>query len=546
MAAKVTVYKCPDGTDFPVEWQEEADEQYGWFWDQMHCPLPITPLSRGFWGDIMAGFRGGMEITGSPVRPVSREFHGFTFTHPEPARGDVALQFGLASRDVALRGERLLDLWRDEYQPECQALTRSIRALAEDAKSLPWPEILDQVHASRRRLGQLHMLAMGLTTPAASMFIDTCKQEFGPEGELIATDLMGGFHNKSMESAIGLWELAEAAKGAPAVEKLLRDNRPSEFLAALASVEGGAAFRERLDAYLEVYGHRNESFSELSFPTWREEPRFALLMIRRYIDSPADASPGAMHQRVERRRETRLAEVLPKLSADPEKRDAFLKQMRGGQVRTVLLEDHNFYIDQRSPSATREVCSAIGEVLAARGIIGQRDDVYYLGEEDIRRAAAGDDYRTLVAANRAERDRWMRVLPPASIGAGAVMMPEPMQRFFGPTANEPMEAGAFRGVAGSPGQVRGIARLILTLDDIDNLAPGEILVTYATAPPWTPAFAIAGGIVTDTGGMLSHCAVVAREYGIPAVVGSRVATATIQDGQLITVDGTAGVVRLEE
>ena len=125
-------------------------------------------------------------------------------------------------------------------------------------------------------------------------------------------------------------------------------------------------------------------------------------------------------------------------------------------------------------------------------------------------------------------------------------MPPPMQQFFGPIANEPMEAGAFRGVAGSAGQVRAVARLILTLDDIDRLSPGEILVTYATAPPWTPAFAIAGGIVTDIGGTLSHCAVVAREYGIPAVVGTRVATATIQDGQLITVDGTAGVVRVDE
>jgi pyruvate,water dikinase len=120
-----------------------------------------------------------------------------------------------------------------------------------------------------------------------------------------------------------------------------------------------------------------------------------------------------------------------------------------------------------------------------------------------------------------------------------------MQRFFGPVANEPLGEGAFRGVAGSSGTVRGTARLVLTLDDIDRLAPGEILVTYATAPPWTPVFAIAGGIVTDIGGTLSHCAVVAREYGIPAVVGTRVATATIQDGQLITVDGTNGIVRLE-
>ena len=110
--------------------------------------------------------------------------------------------------------------------------------------------------------------------------------------------------------------------------------------------------------------------------------------------------------------------------------------------------------------------------------------------------------------------------------------------------NEPMEAGSFRGVAGSAGQVRGTARLVLSLDDIDRLAPGE---TWSPTPRRRPGRrpSRSGGIVTDTGGALSHCAVVAREYGIPAVVGTRVATATVEDGQPITVDGTNGVVRIE-
>ena len=101
------------------------------------------------------------------------------------------------------------------------------------------------------------------------------------------------------------------------------------------------------------------------------------------------------------------------------------------------------------------------------------------------------------------------------------------------------------GVAASPGIVRGTARLVLSLDDVDRLAPGEILVTYATAPPWTPLFAVAAAFVTDAGGWLSHCAVVAREYGIPAVVGTRIATRSIPDGAIVTVDGSRGVVTIE-
>ncbi len=119
-------------------------------------------------------------------------------------------------------------------------------------------------------------------------------------------------------------------------------------------------------------------------------------------------------------------------------------------------------------------------------------------------------------------------------------------RFFGPMGEEPkLEHGSISGVAASPGVVRGTARLLLSLDDVDRLAPGEILVTYATAPPWTPLFAVAAAIVTDAGGSLSHCAVVAREYGIPAVVGTRIATRSIPDGAIVTVDGGRGTVTIE-
>ncbi len=101
-----------------------------------------------------------------------------------------------------------------------------------------------------------------------------------------------------------------------------------------------------------------------------------------------------------------------------------------------------------------------------------------------------------------------------------------------------------QGTSGSPGTARGPARVVRSLAEAGRLQPGDVLVAETTAPPWTPLFATAAAIVTDTGGVLSHCAVVAREYGIPAVVGTGAATATIEDGQLIEVDGDAGLVRL--
>jgi pyruvate,water dikinase len=465
-----------------------------------------------------------------------------------PFGDDMDLRVAVGRADVGKRGSQLLDLWQTRYQPEVEALTWSIRSLA--LAGLPLRELaarLPQVRAARRRLGELHVFALGLSGGAAGRLIRMCSREWGAEGELISNELLGGFPNKSLESAAGLWDLARAARESKPVEAALREQTPAAFLAALPALEGGDGFSARLTAYLEVFGHRNESFSELAYPTWREDPRFPLLMLRRYLDAREDASPQAMHRRTVARRQQREAEAEAKLGAGSEAWATFRSAMKDAQQRTTLLEDHNFYIDQAGPSATREFVLALADGLVATGAIAAREDVFYLEEREIAEAAAGGsgDYRNRVRERRAERERWMRVLPPATIGKAEVPVPEQMAQFFGPMAPEPMEAGAFRGVAASPGVLRGTARVILGLDDIDRLAPGEILVTYSTAPPWTPVFAIAGAIVTDSGGQLAHAAVVAREYGIPAVVGTRVATATVQDGQLITVDGTQGIVRIE-
>jgi len=119
-----------------------------------------------------------------------------------------------------------------------------------------------------------------------------------------------------------------------------------------------------------------------------------------------------------------------------------------------------------------------------------------------------------------------------------------MMKFFGTPPQPPREPGVLEGSPGSPGVVRGPAKVLRSLSEAAEIQQGEVLVAETTAPPWTPLFATAAAVVTDTGGILSHCAVVAREYRIPAVVGAAMATATIRDGQTVEVDGDAGIVRV--
>ncbi|MGI8927756.1 MAG: PEP-utilizing enzyme [Tepidiformaceae bacterium] len=545
-----STYTCPDGTPFPVEWPEPRMEQRTWRWDQMHCPLPATALSQDLANILREGFSRAFDMVGAPMGAARLYVHGYMFSRPEPFDDDPAVRTAIRERDTARRIDRVLELWESEYRPEVEALNRSLQTWAPEAASLETLlDRFDQVEAIRRRQGELHMIVMGVANAAGNRFFDWCGAELGSEGESLSSELTQGFPNRALDSAVGLWDLSRLAFGLPAVSAALRSSPPGAFLAALDAVVGGPEFRDALDGYLAEFGERSESFQELSDPTWREDPRLALLLIRRYLDAPEKSSPASLHAASARRREERTSEGEARFVADPEKLATFRRFQKSAIQRTILLEDHNFYIDQRGLVGARGPCLALGRALVARGAMEAPDDVFHLHLTDIRKAACepGIDLRALVSERKADRARWMRVLPPTYIGSPpAAFGKAPLDRFFGSFAEEPQQPGIVKGTPGSPGLVRGIARFIASLADIDRFGEGEILLTYATAPPWTPLFAIAAGIVTDAGGVLSHCAVVAREYGIPAVVGCRTATARIEDGMLITVDGTAGVVRIEE
>jgi pyruvate,water dikinase len=373
-----------------------------------------------------------------------------------------------------------------------------------------------EVDAIGGRLGELHNIAMTLPGVTMRQFQAFCRTEFGDDGEQISIDTVGGMPNKSVESGIALWDLAQRIpKGMTDVEMLASDG---------------------MRDLLNEWGQRNESFFEIAYPTWLEDPRFVLTTLRNYADTPTDHSPAVMQERVAAYRIERTNEARARLGSEA-KVQRFDELLRRAQHNTILMEDHQFHIDQRAHTSLRYPCLAIGDALVAQGTIGARDDVFYLNPSEFQIAAnePGTRYQDLIAERRAERERWTGVIPPRQIGGDS------------PTViADSRQASVINGNAASAGTATGKACVILTLEDAHRLRPGDILVTYATAPPWTPLFAIAAAIVTDAGGALSHCAIVAREYGIPAVIGATGATVAIADGSVVEVDGSTGVVRMIE
>jgi pyruvate,water dikinase len=226
--------------------------------------------------------------------------------------------------------------------------------------------------------------------------------------------------------------------------------------------------------------------------------------------------------------------------------------LEAAQVGLLLTEDHGFYIDAYAVSLLRDLLSEMGRRLVADGVIDDADDILMLTYDDLRVAALdlpATDPRTLVEQRRATLAAHAAVTAPPMLGTTPAGPPpdSPLIRMAMKSSGGPApsgEPGVVAGVAGSSGRVTGRARVVRSLAEADALQPGEVLVAETTAPPWTPLFAIAAAVVTDTGGSLSHSAVVAREYGIPAVVGARTATQAIADGALVEVDGEAGTVRV--
>ncbi|GAA1522566.1 phosphoenolpyruvate synthase [Sphaerisporangium rubeum] len=345
-------------------------------------------------------------------------------------------------------------------------------------------------------------------------------------GEL-QTVLRGLPHNVTTEMDLALWHAATRIRADEASARALGGPGLPDPV-ALPPV-----LRRELDGFLARYGHRAVAEIDVGVPRWSEDPAHVLGVLANYLrlDDPALA-PDAVFERGAREAEATV-ETLARRAGG----------LRGRVVRFALGRTRMLGGYRETPKnylivALAEVrghLRAAGADLAGRGLLDQADDVFMLTLPEVRAALGGADHRLLVRDRRAEyaRESRRRHIPRILLSDGTE--PEAV------ASAAPAADGSLTGTPASPGTVTGVARVVL--DPVGaHLAPGEILVAPSTDPGWTPLFLTAGGLVMEMGGANSHGSVVAREYGIPAVVGVADATSRITTGQTITVDGTSGAV----
>jgi rifampicin phosphotransferase len=544
---------------FPVVWEQPDDEQRFWEQDRMHFPEPITMLDDALMRTVYGhGFNRAAEQYGLPVRGHTRRIGAYHYSSmaPNVPPEQMEAQGKIAEERINPAMTGLAELWEREWLPEIQQHIAHWRAF--DLASASVPELMAHLDDTMERTGRLWEIHFLLAFPmllALSLFDDFYRDLFGDEDAFQAYRLLQGFENKTLESNQQLWALSRKAVADPTVRQIFERLAIGEIVPALQESEPGRAFLAELRTFLEAYGRRGDTWG-LRQPGWIEDPTSVIRNLKDYVAQP-DRDLAAERAALVEERERLLAETRARLAGYPQPVvGQFEELLKAAQFANILSEEHGFWIDFSSVYEVRLVFLELGKRFAAAGVLDDAEDVFVLTVDEIRATAEALptlDRRVLVAERRAELSQAAAITPPPVLGTPPSGPPpqDPIGRaimkMFGggppPPSDVPTE---LRGNAGSPGKVSGTARVVRSLDEADRLRPGDVLVAEFTAPPWTPLFATVSAVVTDAGGILSHCAVVAREYGIPAVVGTARATATIRDGQQVEVDGNAGLVRLLE
>ena len=547
----VEVKTAAQGQEFPVRWNSPEDQQYTWVLGreggEAEPGEPLVPLEQDLLGLFIRGRQNALKISGSRMgrRNQLRVFNGYRYYRHS--------DMGLSEEEIAeldrrhnakaqAYREQGTTIWRGEILPEI---------LADHDKLFPFPfqerdiekllAYMDGVLTVYERHWTLHW--MMFEDARSRRWPDTFRELTGVDNPGEALRLLHGTSNKLTELIDGLRGLTRLVQRDQVLKQLFEQTDDEGLLATLQTTPGTAEF-------LEEFGYRTGSsfgsITSIVTPTWREEPGVVFTILKLYLTQDLDALEEAGKARDREREEAKKA-IRQQLRGEPEKLADFDAQLAIWRDSQVRMEDHNYHLDQKSSALVRLIFGQIGRVLEEQGILGETEDIFFLTLDEVRQAAdaaAAARFAVRVKEQRAVHE-WQRTLsPPPWLGAPPESDAGEGSGVLSLVQEVVEEEGIIRGIAACSGRYTGRARVIVDPEVIPAVQSGDILVAANAGELWTPIFPVLGGLVLDEGSPTQHAAVVAREYGVPTVVQAKVATERIQDGQVITVDGSRGTVHL--
>ena len=560
---------------FPVTWDAEVEKDFFWVYDDLHCPHPVSPMFfdiGGWWLSCDHMFR----RFGTPfaVDWLAKNVNGYVYTTAIPA--DPALRIDATEysarygarvpRDAAFAstmgayldvvlpvyGRDFADWWRDRLRPEMERNFAFLEARLDAADSMDLADaacLLEDAIDVHDRHWKIHWMLNFAQLSATLDLRAVMEKTRGGVDEALLGRLQNSASDRNWDSIEALWRMKNEVRDDAELRAAFSAADVEAIAAALASGERGRRFvAERVEPYQREFGWHAVWSHEFIFPTVREQMGPVLELVRGYLDTDYDFPSAIEAMRLDIEAASR--EILDGLTGEA------LEAMRAANAVNLrmapLTPDHHFYIDQGANAHLRLVLMEVGRKLVGAGRLDQPDDVMFLRYNELRGligSAAAIDARATVAQRRLEREAagrlhprdWVGTVTPSQLAFPYLVNWGYPDRFHQTQSDDER---VIVGLGASAGVVEGIARVVRTVDEFDDVRDGDILVCQMTNPAWVVLFTKIAGLVTDTGGTTSHPAVLAREFGIPAVIGTSVATHRIATGDRVRVDGGAGRVEI--
>lgn len=419
----------------------------------------------------------------------------------------------------------------------------SVAALERDIRTKTGPELFDFLLEAfedhKRVLGDPLSMQVIMAGMEATWWLNDRLRDWLGEKNAADTLTLSAPGNVTSEMGLALMDVADAVRPHPEVVAFLQGVEDDDFLDDLAKLPGGPGARDAVEAYLERYGMRCVGEIDITRPRWREQPA---ALVPAILDNVRNFPPGAAARRFEEGRQKALRkeqDVLSRLRALPD------GERKAGETKRMIDRMRTFIGYREYPKygivsrylVYKRALLAEAERLVRAGVLAGKEDAFHLTFEELHEAARSHRVDAGLIRQRKDAFRAYQALTPPRV------LTSDGEAVNGAYRRDGAPAGALPGLPVSAGTVEGRARVVLDMAQA-VLEEDDILVTVCTDPSWSPLFVGIAGLVTEVGGLMTHGAVIAREYGLPAVVGVERATRLIQDGRRIRVHGTDGYIEL--
>jgi phosphohistidine swiveling domain-containing protein len=553
---------------FPIEWESEEERGLFWFFDDNHVCRPISPMYwslDGWWGPTLDYM---YRRFGFPLGKawIGKRINGYLYSAIVPREPESAAMLGPYYMWIMpTYADRFLEWWQNRYIPEMLRNFEYIDTFPTETVTLQELMVyLEEAIDMQYRHFCIHWI-LNLAQFQSSMDLQAAVGEvIGEVDPALVGRILISIKDRNWDSLEALWKLKEEVKGDEKLTAIFdAGETASVILPELEKDEKGKALLEDVQAYVEEFGVKATMYPhEYINKLWVEDITPAVETIKGYLASDYDF-PTEHKKMVDDHYAAieELRSIVPE-TATQEQRQKLETALGLATKMMPLTPDHHFYIDQGTFARVRLVLLAIGRRMVKEGLLRDPEDIMFLEYDQLRAYVAnprsednpeGYDGIAVIKEARREYEEAHKIRPRDWVGTVThwAMYEEPYhtlwgwpERFERGQKAEEVPPDQVQGLPAAAGIVEGPARVVTGPEEFDQVEPGEIMVCIMTNPAWVVVFSKIKGVVTDTGGVLCHTAVVSREFGIPGVVGTGDATHRIKTGNRVRVNGSTGVVEI--